>query len=232
MILDGYNIIHKHFNHSTKFFRCRLSAIDVILPKSAGMQPNKTRTMDFFDSEENVNQYIKMAEGFDGRELIKILKNHLPPGKTVLELGMGPGTDLDLLAGDFQVSGSDRSEIFVNRYLNQHPGADVRLLDAVTIATDDSFNCIYSNKVLHHLTRNELIQSIERQSEVLNPGGLVMHSFWRGDKEEIIEGMRFRYYLEQQLDKLFAQYFKILDIQQYTEMEAGDSIYLLGKARK
>ena len=38
-----------------------------------------------------------MAEGFDGRELIEILKKYLSKGSTVLELGMGPGKDLDIL---------------------------------------------------------------------------------------------------------------------------------------
>lgn len=38
-----------------------------------------------------------MAEGYDGEELIKILKEYLPEKSTLLELGMGPGKDLDIL---------------------------------------------------------------------------------------------------------------------------------------
>jgi cyclopropane fatty-acyl-phospholipid synthase-like methyltransferase len=59
--------------------------------------------MGYFDERKNVDAYIQMAEGYDGRELITILKKRLPAGSTVLELGMGPGIDLDLLAESYTV---------------------------------------------------------------------------------------------------------------------------------
>ncbi len=46
-----------------------------------------------------------MAAGYDGRELIAALTNYLPAGAEVLELGMGPGVDLDLLSQTYQVTG-------------------------------------------------------------------------------------------------------------------------------
>ncbi len=46
--------------------------------------------MAYFDERKNVEDYIKMAEGYDGRELIAVLKKYLLAGSTVLELGMGP----------------------------------------------------------------------------------------------------------------------------------------------
>ncbi len=75
----------------------------------------------FYDDESNVNDYIKMAEGFDGREFMPVLRQYLPDGAHVLELGMGPGKDLALLAEHFKVTGSDHSPVFVNRYLADHP---------------------------------------------------------------------------------------------------------------
>ena len=53
--------------------------------------------MGYYDDPKNTQQYIEMAEGYDGRELIEALSRHLPAGATVLELGMGPGKDLDIL---------------------------------------------------------------------------------------------------------------------------------------
>ena len=38
-----------------------------------------------------------MAEGYDGSELIDELRNYLKDEASVLELGMGPGKDLDIL---------------------------------------------------------------------------------------------------------------------------------------
>ena len=61
--------------------------------------------MDFYDEEKNVESYVQMAEGYDGRELVDVLKQHLAPGSTVLEVGMGPGKDLALLAEAFAATG-------------------------------------------------------------------------------------------------------------------------------
>ena len=67
--------------------------------------------MGHFDERKNVETYIEMAAGYDGRKLIAILRQHLPAGSTVLELGMGPGVDLDLLAETYTVAGSDSSYV-------------------------------------------------------------------------------------------------------------------------
>jgi len=72
--------------------------------------------MGYFDSEKTVEEYIEMVEGYDGAELINALKGYLPKGSTLLELGMGPGKDLDILKESYLVTGSDSSQIFVDRY--------------------------------------------------------------------------------------------------------------------
>jgi len=53
---------------------------------------------DFYHSRELVEQYIKLADGYDGAELIKKLNQFLPNDSSILELGTGPGTDLKLLS--------------------------------------------------------------------------------------------------------------------------------------
>ena len=98
--------------------------------------------MNYFDSPENVQQYIDSAEGYDGRDLIALLAQYLPAGSSVLEIGMGPGKDLALLAADYDVTGSDSSQIFVERYRAMHPAADPLLLDAVTLETDRRFDAL------------------------------------------------------------------------------------------
>ena len=56
-----------------------------------------------------------MAEGYNGKALIDILKKFLPKGSTILELSMGPGKDLNLLKKYYTVTGSDISKIFLNK---------------------------------------------------------------------------------------------------------------------
>ena len=132
--------------------------------------------MGYYDTEEGVDEYVKMAEGYDGRALVEVLKKYLTRNATVLELGMGPGKDLDILSESFQVTGSDSSQVFLERYRERNAGADLVLLDAVTMDIDRQFDAIYSNKVLHHLTREELKASLRRQAKALTGQGILLHS--------------------------------------------------------
>ena len=187
--------------------------------------------MNYFDSPENVQQYIDSAEGYDGRDLIALLAQYLPAGSSVLEIGMGPGKDLALLAADYDVTGSDSSQIFVERYRAMHPAADPLLLDAVTLETDRRFDALYSNKVLHHLTREELAQSFRRQAAILNPDGVALHSFWYGDYEEEHAGLRFVYYNEAILVNAYGDHFDLLTVVRFGEFEDNDSLAVVLKKR-
>ena len=187
--------------------------------------------MAYFDNGKNVEDYIAMAEGYDGAELIAVLRRHLPAGSTVLELGMGPGIDLDMLSTTYQAVGSDASRVFVDRYRQSHPNSDVLLLDAVVMDTDRTFDGVYSNKVLHHLSQEELSLSLSRQKSVLSAGGLILHTFWRGDKVEVMQGLRFVYYTEKKLRAIVERDFEILAMERYKEMHAKDSLYVVARRR-
>jgi cyclopropane fatty-acyl-phospholipid synthase-like methyltransferase len=187
--------------------------------------------MSFYDDPENAEKYVQMAEGYDGAELIKILTSHLPDGKSLLELGMGPGVDLDLLAKHYQVTGSDYSAYFVERYKKANPEADVTVLNAITMDIARQFDCIYSNKVLHHFSDDELRQSFAAQAECLNDDGLLFHSFWRGDSMEEMMGMRFYYRQPEQLAALLGDQLKLVQSAVYTELEKDDSFWVLAQKR-
>ena len=186
--------------------------------------------MGYYDTEKGVREYIKMAEGYDGAFLIDVLKIHLPADSSILELGMGPGKDLDLMKGRYRVTGSDVSQEFLDRYRKANEKADLIRLDAVSIDTDRRFDGIYSNKVLYHLTREELISSLMRQKQVLNRGGVIMHSFWYGEQDdEEAQGLRFVYYTIPQLREIVNDLFEIIETERYREMDDDDSIYILAR---
>jgi len=185
--------------------------------------------MGYYDTEDNVREYIEMASGYDGAALIKVLRKHLHEGASVLELGMGPGKDLDLLSESFKATGSDASTKFLDLYAKRNKHADLLLLEATTIDTERKFDCIYSNKVLIHLSKSEMRASVERQAEVLNSRGVLLHSFWYGDKEEEHHGLRFVYYTEPDLMDLATDKYELVELERYTEMEERDSIYILMK---
>jgi cyclopropane fatty-acyl-phospholipid synthase-like methyltransferase len=181
----------------------------------------------YFDDEKNVKDYIKMAEGYDGRNLIEVLKKYLKEGSSILELGMGPGVDLDILAEYYKVTGSDLSQVFIDMYRKEHPDADLLVLDAVKMDTHRRFDSIYSNKVLHHLSREELKISFKNQYHVLNKGGLLFHTFWIGDHEETMKGLRFVYYDPKALMEAVVGDYHLIEMSSYTEMEDNDSFYLV-----
>ena len=190
--------------------------------------------MSFYEDEKNIKQYIEMAEDYDGKYLIKILKKYLPKGSTILEIGMGPGKDLNLLNKDYKVTGSDYSQIFLDLYKKQNKNSNIELLklDARTLKTNQKFDCIYSNKVLYHLTEEELLISLDRQWEILKQDGILFHSFWRGDKKEKSHGLDFIYYTEEKLRKMIDKKFEILEIDLYEEMEKDDSLYIILKKKE
>ena len=187
--------------------------------------------MGFFDTEKGVEEYIKMADGYDGEELIKILQKYLPANSTVLELGIGPGKDMDILKKSYKVTGSDYSQVFLEKYKKNNQDADLINLNAITLQTERKFDCIYSNKVLHHLTREDLKKSLQRQKEILNPNGIAFHSFWKGTKTENMEGLLFTYYETEDLKKLTEPNFDVLMLETYTEIEKNDSIFTILKIK-
>jgi len=170
-----------------------------------------------------------MAKGFDGKALIDILRTYMPAGASVLELGMGPGVYLEILAKYFDVTGSDNSDIFIERFRASHPDASLLHLDIIDIHTDSKFDCIYSNKVLHHLTEQELKASLMQQRNALNTDGVLFHSFWKGEGREEMQGMLLSYYSISQLKHIIGDMFDILALETYSEMADGDSLYIVLK---
>ncbi len=188
--------------------------------------------MGYYDTKKGIQEYAKRSEKWGGQKLIKILKKHLPKNSTLLELGMGPGRDFDILKKIYISTGSDCSKAFLDRYKKSSKKANLLKLDAVTIQTDKKFDGIYTNKVLQHLTKWDLKKSIKRQEEILNPNGIAFHSFWKGNKTEYKRGLRFVYYEIEQLKKIIGNHFDIVEIKKFTEMEKNDSIYVILKKQE
>jgi len=188
-------------------------------------------TEDYYKTKESVEEYISLAKDVDGGELIERLKQYLPFKSTLLELGTGPGTDWNILKDDFKVVGSDNSREFLKYLIANNPAGKFLELDAATLNTEKKFDGIYSNKVLHHLKDHELIHSIKRQYEVLNTDGIVCHSFWRGEGNEVFKGLFVNYHTEVELRDYFEKYFVMLVIERYAEFEDEDSILFIGQKK-
>lgn len=185
----------------------------------------------YYQLKESVDEYINMAKDVNGAPLILKLRQYLPSNSSVLEIGSGPGSDFQILKKTYRVVGSDFSTEFLNRLVENHANDEFLNLNAITLKTDRKFDGIYSNKVLQHLTDKDLLKSILRQVEVLNEDGIICHSFWKGQGEEIFKGLLVNYQTDASLRNLFDNYFEILLLEEYGEFEEGDSLLLIGKKK-
>lgn len=187
--------------------------------------------MGFYDDASNVDRYIEMCADYDGTHLYEALYKHLKENASLLELGSGPGFDIPFLTSRYQVTGSDLSQEFLKRCRKTFSDIKFLELNAQAMNTQQSFDCIYSNKVLHHLTENELQQSLKAQTLCLNKNGLIAHAFWIGDEDKEMEGLLFTYYQQEQLLDIISQDYEVLSTLSYGEFEDGDSLFVIAKLR-
>jgi trans-aconitate methyltransferase len=186
---------------------------------------------EYYKTRESVAEYINLAKDVNGRRLIEQLALVLPPKAVLLEIGSGPGTDWKILNESFQVIGSDNSTLFLSHLNAENPQGEFLELDASTLKTERQFDGLYSNKVLHHLKDDELASSVLRQAEVLHNGGIVCHSFWKGEGSEVFKGMFVNYHNEESLQKVFGEVFEVLRLESYPEFEEGDSLVLIARKK-
>ena len=185
----------------------------------------------YYKTEASVNEYIKLAKDVNGGQLIDELKQHLPANASLLELGSGPGTDWNILQKDYTTTGSDFSDEFLSHLKQQNTLGEFLKLDATTLLTDKIFDGIYANKVLHHLTDDELKASVKRQANILNPNGIICHSFWKGEGTEVFKGMYVNYHTKTTVKKYFEPHFNILGLKFYDEFDKDDSILLIAQKK-
>jgi trans-aconitate methyltransferase len=186
---------------------------------------------EYYRTKESVEEYINLAKDVNGRQLIEELEKFLPADSDLLEIGSGPGTDWNILNKKYNVIGSDNSKEFLNHLISKNPDGEFLEVDAVTIQVNNRYDGLYSNKVLHHLKDDELVNSIKRQYEVLNPRGIICHSFWKGEGSKIFKGLFVNYHKEKNLKDFFSENFEILSLHSYPEFEEGDSLLLIGRKK-
>lgn len=185
----------------------------------------------YYKTKDSVLEYIKLAKDVNGILLINTFASFIPKNSKVLEIGSGPGTDWKILSENFQVTGSDNSQVFLDHLTKSNPTGKFIQLDAKVLDTNEMFDGIYSNKVLHHLTDQELIDSISNSTKILNKNSIICHSFWKGQGSEIFKGLFVNYHSKKDIERYFAKKFDILVLEEYKEFEDNDSLVLLARKK-
>ncbi len=185
--------------------------------------------MNYFLDEDNVRTYTDMISDYDNTYIMNELHKFLPQHSSLLELGMGTGKDLVTLAKTYNVIGSDYSPIFI-RSFQQISNIPVMVLNAIDVNIEQNFDCIYSNKVLQHLTPSDMATSLEHQAIHLNSGGILFFTLWQGaHREELMfdDSLRFTYYTEEDVKKVIPTRLKVETITSYSEFETDDSLLVV-----
>lgn len=149
-----------------------------------------------------------MMSEYDNSFLLSELEKVLPLNSTLLEIGMGSGLDLLSLSQKYRVIGSDNSELFISDF-KAKSDLNVCVLDALTLEIDKTFDCIYSNKVLQHLTIEGFRISLNKQYSHLNDNGIIFTTLWHGvPREELMfKGqLRFVYYDKTAIEKIVPKF--------------------------
>ncbi len=132
-------------------------------------------------------------------DIIKILENHLPKYKRVLELGSKQGECLEILDGYYEVVASE-DEKTKTRYLKDNY-LDIRviLIEPVTLDSHKRFECVFSKNLLDELSIEQIDKSFENQKKLLENESLIFHIF---DESKVSK---------EEIEKLLLKNYKILD---------------------
>lgn len=152
--------------------------------------------------------------------LVNMIDENLLDHSKILELGSGNGADLKKLSNNYQVTGSDISVKNIQKIKKQYPELEMRLVDVREMNIEGKFDCIYSNKVLSHLTKEELMKSLNLQAELLNDEGIILMTLNYGEyREEYFEedGLLNSYYNEFNISPLIPDSLRIDLIDSYSE---------------
>lgn len=136
----------------------------------------------------NYEQYLKSnSEGKIGggtpENRIKLLKEYLPMGRTVFEIGSAGGDEALLLkSAGFNVIATDYVEEFVK--ILKEKGLTASQFDAKTDNIPQPIDCIYANAVFVHFSPEETVSFLKRAKKQLANEKLVFLTVIKGEGNE------------------------------------------------
>ena len=136
---------------------------------------------------QRAQDFWEGTRGHDVSQNIAALLRHVEgkPPFTILDLGCGPGRDLQVLAGLGHVAvGLDGAQRFA-QMARENSGCEVWLQDLLALELPPAhFDGVYANAVLFHVPRQELPRVLVELCAALKPGGVLFSSNPRGNNEE------------------------------------------------
>ena len=143
------------------------------------------RTIQHYD--QHAEEFREGTRDHDVSQNIAALLRHIEgePPFTILDLGCGPGRDLEAFAAlGHHAIGLEGAARFV-AMAREHTGCTVWQQDFLALdLPDQHFDGIFANASLFHVPSQELPRVLQQLHATLKPGGVLFSSNPRGNNEE------------------------------------------------
>ena len=155
-------------------------------------------------------------------------------GKKVLEIGAGGGAfAFWMMQHGFSVTCLEPAKALAEKIRSKSGSLKVYTKTIQEFQTDEKFDSIVAISSLIHISKKELPVQINKIAGFLKPDGFLFVSFIEGDSEGYEDPTgrgKMRYfskYSEDELNRLFAPYFSILDMHTILVKKMNQSFFLL-----
>lgn len=135
----------------------------------------------YFQTHNDISTVINHLTEFS-----KLLNNTSIHPKTILDLGCGPGRDINFFVKQgFKCSGIDLSKETLTIAQKNCPDSEFFMMDMIDLQFQtNSFAGLWSCGSFYHLTKEEGNRALKEFNRVLKPGGIFFLAVKKGQKEE------------------------------------------------
>ena len=133
--------------------------------------------------DEISEEYAKKIAAIPSINQFKLFQKYVPKGSIVLDAGCAAGRDCQMLATEeYDVTGIDLSKNLLAVAKRENPSLHFDLGDIRALPfTNASFDAIWANAVIHHLTKEDIAKTLKEFCRVLKPGGIIFVATKRGE---------------------------------------------------
>lgn len=143
--------------------------------------------------KENIEEYIDKTKNIDMKKEYDTFLQYVKQEGKILDVGFGSGRDSFYFAKKkYQVLAIDTCKEFCEKA--QDKGIfEVSHQSVLDISYKEEFDGVWASASILHLSKNELLQALDKCCFALKKGGVMYASFKKGDFEGIRDG---RYYTD------------------------------------
>lgn len=160
--------------------------------------------MKYYDLNSKV--FIDNTLNVDMSSLYERFKNYIPSGGKILDLGCGPGRDVKaFIEMGFSCIGAEPS-VKLREFALEYTASEILDLKAEDLSYKNEFDGVWSCASLLHVSKDQIVNVLNRIQEALKLNGAAYISFKYGDfSGERPDGRFFMDMTEQRFEKAVAE---------------------------